>query len=207
METGTGQTTATRFAALLFDAEAPELSARTNSVLSVLLLIPGLGLLGQVVWWLVIDGEPLWGVKVLATLALVSLWFWILWRAFTESRKDTSRFLAVGDDRIDVHLPPWYETSVPFEAIDRIEHRERNSLRDMIAESFCFRGRVPERGQHIAIFCNRRIGMHSKFTPFDFRKTFRAKLAEPQTFLALANQRLDRWQMEHPTAARAHRAP
>lgn len=157
------------------------------------MLIPGVALIAQAVSWIFVDGVALWSLKVWATIGLDAIWLGLFGYFWRERKRDWSRYLEVLPTAINVHIPDWYEAIVPFEAITRIERRERYGLRDAISESLSWAGSVPERGEHVAILCNRRIHARAPLRPLNWRRTFRAKLREPEDFIALANSRLDQW--------------
>jgi len=192
-------TTATdpeKFPALFFDAEARP-SFLDTKVGSLWMLIPAGGMVIMIGWWVLVGGVSPVSVKVWATLALDIVWLVLFQTTRRALSRDWSRYLRVLPDAIDVHVPRWYEAVIPFDAIDRIEARSRYTLGDRISEMFSLYGPVPERRQHVAIYCTRRIAARVPFLRFNHRTVFRAKLQDPERFVSTANDRLFQWRQAH----------
>lgn len=185
-----------KFAARYFDAEARP--TRLDSKLaSLVMLIPVAAMVVMVGWWIVVDDVTPFAPVVWAQVALAGVVLWLFRVTGRVSSRERPRYLKVLSDGIEVHIPAWYETVVPYDSIARVELRPRYTLRDMILESFSFYGRVPERGEHVAIVCTRRVGARVPMRPFSWRMTFRAKVEDPRGFVGAANDRLARWRMSH----------
>ena len=191
-----------RFEALHFDAEAEPAWVDTNRLFTLWMLIPALGLFAEAVWWATVGSTAVWSLKIIGTLALLTIWLGLFGYVWSHPFVDAPRYLEVQANGIEVHIPHWYQCFIPFAAIATIEHRSRYSLVDMVAETFSQYGRVPVRGEHIAIFCNRRVWTKKGMLPA-WRKAFRAKLTDPVGFVSLSREQLESWRRVHQSASAA----
>jgi hypothetical protein len=161
------------------------------------------GVIGLNVWRG--DWRP-WDTEVFLMLALAAVWLFIYTRVKREEAEDQSRYVTIAADAVEVHVPGWYETRVPYARISRIVDEPAYTLRNMIGETFSWYGRVPERGRHVAIYCDGRVRAHGP-GPFGrfWRRNFRVKLVQPERFVIAANARLAEWRREHPEVVGAGR--
>lgn len=179
-----------RFEALRLDGE-PRLPPYLSFAW---MLVPTGVALGYVAWSLLRFGEVRDSWEYLPLTAIwVAVYFYALWH----SHRPFSRYASISSDKIRLHLNQQYDTSIPFDAIERIAIENKRGIRVNLSRVL-LNGGLVARGEHIAIYTKRRIKLRAKAGLFSGYKRLPVRLRKPEEFLALANDGLTEWRREHP---------